>query len=125
MPGSKVPKERSKETHELLQNTGEVVFVSFDSSEAAVEQAVIVQISAEVVFRLDLVRNKSTRGKYKGEIHSATDTYGNKSPPRRRGIFDKPSRRGEDQATPKAPVNHQRRRQMLCRHLSKRGFICK
>ena len=69
-----MPKGRSKETHEL-HNKGEVVFISFDV-ETAGEQVGIVQISAEV-FRLNLVRNKNTQGKYKGEINSARDTATN------------------------------------------------
>jgi hypothetical protein len=71
--GSAVPKGRcsAKETHEL-HNKGETVFISFDI-ETAGEQVGIVQISAEV-FRLDLVQNKNTQGKYKGQINSARDT---------------------------------------------------
>ena len=71
MAGNAVPKRQSKETHELHKR-GEIVFVSFDI-ETAGEQVGIIQISAEV-FRLDLVQNKNTQGKYKEQINSARDT---------------------------------------------------
>ena len=69
--GSAVPEGRSKETHEL-HNKGEAFFVSFDI-ETAGEQVGFIQISAEV-FRLNLVRNKDTQGKYKGQVNSVRDT---------------------------------------------------
>ena len=69
--GSAVPEGQSKETHEL-HNKGEAFFVSFDI-ETAGEQVGFIQISAEV-FRLNLVRNKDTQGKYKGQVNSVRDT---------------------------------------------------
>ena len=71
MAASAVP---SKETHEL-HNKGEIVFISFDI-ETTGEQVEIIQVSAEA-FRLDLVRNKNTQDKYKGQINSSRDAKSN------------------------------------------------
>ena len=72
--GNSVPKGRSKEAHELY-NSGDFVFISFDV-ETGGEDVGVIQISAEI-FRLDLVRNKKTTGKYKGQINEAGDTASN------------------------------------------------
>ena len=69
-----MPEGQSKETHEL-HNKGEAVFISFDI-ETAGEQVGIIQISVEV-FRINLVRNKNTQGKYKGQVKSARNTATN------------------------------------------------
>ena len=72
--GDSGPKGHSKEAHELY-NSGDFVFVSFNL-ETGGEDVGVVQISAEI-FRLDLIRNKKTTGKYKGQINEAGDTASN------------------------------------------------
>ena len=56
-------------------NSGDFVFILFDL-ETGGEDVGVVQISADV-FRLDLIRNKRTSGKYKGQIDAAGDTASN------------------------------------------------
>ena len=72
--GTAVPSGRSKHAHELFNNK-DIVFISFDL-ETAGEEVGVIQISAEI-FCLDLVRNKKTKGKHKGEINQEGDTATN------------------------------------------------
>ena len=73
-PLNSVSKGQSKEAHELY-NSGDFVFMSFDL-ETGGEDVGVVQISAEM-FRLDLIWNKKTKSKYKGEVNEAGDTASN------------------------------------------------
>ena len=72
--GTDVPPGRSKHAHKLFNNK-DIVFISFDIETAGAEVGVI-QIFA-VIFRLDLVRNKKTKGKHKGEVNQEGDTATN------------------------------------------------